>query len=119
MSEDLAGQVTSSAAEVYEEFFVPALFDQWAGRVADAARLGPGDRVLDVACGTGVLAREALGRVQPGGSVVGLDPNEGMLTVARRKEPRIEWRRGRAEDLPFGDAATTPSTGPCSARRAA
>jgi SAM-dependent methyltransferase len=97
------GQVTRGAAEVYEEFFVPALFREWAPRVADAARLAPGERVLDVACGTGVLARQAAKRVAPGGSVTGLDRNEGMLAVAGREAPGIEWRSGRAEALPFAD----------------
>jgi SAM-dependent methyltransferase len=98
------GQVTRDAAEVYEEFFVPALFAAWASRVVDAAAIEPGWRVLDVACGTGVLTREVAGRVGPRGAVVGLDLNEGMLAVATRKAPEIEWRRGRAEALPFDDA---------------
>jgi ubiquinone/menaquinone biosynthesis C-methylase UbiE len=97
------GQVSRSAADVYEEFFVPALFQEWAGRVADAAALEPGHKVLDVACGTGVLARSALDRVGPGGAVTGLDRNDGMLVVARRKSPGIDWRSGRAEALPFAD----------------
>ena len=97
------GQVTGSAAEVYERLFVPALFGPWARRLADAARLAPGDRVLDVACGTGVVAREAAGRVGPDGAVTGLDLNEGMLAVARRIAPAIEWRDGRAEELPLPD----------------
>jgi SAM-dependent methyltransferase len=97
------GQVTRSAADVYEEFFVPALFQEWSGRVCGAAGLKPGDRVLDVACGTGVAAREASNRVQPAGSVVGLDINDGMLAVARRRSPEIDWQEGAAESLPFGD----------------
>lgn len=97
------GQVTRSAAEVYEEFFIPALFAQWATRVAQAATIGAGHRVLDVACGTGVLARTAADLVKPGGSVVGLDLNAGMLIVAERTAPDIEWRQGRAEALPFDD----------------
>lgn len=105
MDDTSQGQVTRGAAEIYEEFFVPALFQEWAPRVADAARLTPGERVLDVACGTGVLAREAAWRVAPAGSVVGLDRNEGMLAVARREAPRIEWRLGMAEELPFTDGA--------------
>lgn len=95
--------VTRTPAEVYEEFFVPALFHDWAERVADVAGVTPGQRVLDVACGTGVLARAVARRVAPGGSVVGLDPNEDMLVVAQRKAPEIEWRQGRAEWLPFDD----------------
>jgi ubiquinone/menaquinone biosynthesis C-methylase UbiE len=96
------GQVTRSAADVYEEFFVPALFAAWPAPVAQAAGIARGQDVLDVACGTGVLAREAARRVQPGGKVIGLDRNEGMLAVARRKAPEIEWRQGQAEALPFG-----------------
>jgi ubiquinone/menaquinone biosynthesis C-methylase UbiE len=96
-------RVTRSPAEVYDEFFVPALFQQWGNVVADAAGVGLGQRVLDVACGTGVLACAAAERVGNRGTVVGLDPNEEMLTVARRKNSSIEWRDGRAESLPFPD----------------
>ena len=55
-------QALIETATAYEALFVPALFRQWAPIVADAANIGPGDRVLDVACGTGVLAREAVAR---------------------------------------------------------
>jgi SAM-dependent methyltransferase len=99
------GQVSRSAAEVYEEFFVPALFLRWTGLMAQAAQLAPGRAVLDVACGTGVLAREVAKRVAPGGSVTGLDRNEGMLAVARRVAPAIRWQQGLAESLPFPSAA--------------
>jgi len=105
MDGTVEGQVTRSAAEVYEEFFVPALFLEWAGRVADAAQLAPGQKVLDVACGTGALTCEVAPRLEPGGSAAGLDRNEGMLAVARRKAPAVEWRLGRAERLPFPDHA--------------
>jgi len=64
-----------------------------------------GDRVLDVACGTGIVARTAAERVRPGGTVVGLDLNEAMLTVARRTRPDLDWRQGDAADLPFADGA--------------
>ncbi|HVR66787.1 MAG TPA: methyltransferase domain-containing protein, partial [Verrucomicrobiae bacterium] len=99
------GQVTRSAADIYEEFFVPALFEEWAPRLCKAAALSHGNNVLDVACGTGVLAREAARCVQSGGKVTGLDRNEVMLTVARRVAPGIEWRQGRAENLPFPDGS--------------
>jgi ubiquinone/menaquinone biosynthesis C-methylase UbiE len=101
MSESERGQVTRSTAEVYEDFFVPALFQEWASRVADAALISSGQRILDVACGTGVLAHKAADRVGASGSVVGLDLNEGMLAVAKRKAPEIEWWQGHAEALPF------------------
>jgi ubiquinone/menaquinone biosynthesis C-methylase UbiE len=105
MNDALTGQVSRSAADVYEEFFVPALFQQWADRMAEAARLLPGQTVLDVACGTGVLARTAAARVAPGGAVTGLDRNDGMLAVARRRMPAVDWRLARAESLPFADAS--------------
>lgn len=94
-------QARRSPAEVYEEFFVPALLQDWARRVAEAAGIQAGQHVLDVACGTGILARTIAERVGPNGAVVGIDPSEGMLTVARRKAPALEWRDGRAEALPF------------------
>jgi len=101
MEQFAKGQVVRSAAEVYEEFFVPALFGQWADPIVDAAGVKPGDMILDVACGTGVVAREAAKRLGKSGRVFGLDCNDGMLAVARRIAPNIDWRLGRAEDLPF------------------
>lgn len=92
-------------AEVYDELFVPALFEQWGPRIAEAAAIKPGQDVLDVGCGTGVLARAAAERMGPKGRVVGLDPNEQMLAVARRKPTAVTWQLGRAEALPFGDAS--------------
>ncbi|MGB5349485.1 MAG: methyltransferase domain-containing protein [Polyangiales bacterium] len=96
-----AGQVSASAAEVYDEFFLPALFAAWAPRVVAAAALQPGQRVVDVACGTGVLAMEAALATSPGGHIVGVDLNPGMLAVARRKAPKIDWLEAPAEALPF------------------
>ncbi len=103
MAEPERWQVSTDAAEVYESCFVPAIFGAWASPVADAAEIRRGNKVLDVGCGTGVLAREALRRVGEEGQVVGLDLNEGMLAVAARTEPRIEWQRGDAASLPFED----------------
>ncbi len=97
------GQVNKSAAEVYEEFFLPALFQEWAQRTANAAQIQDGDNVLDVACGTGVLARFTKEKVGEKGLVTGVDINEGMLAVAERKSPNIEWRKASAENLPFED----------------
>ena len=91
------------AARAYEALFVPALLGQFASKVADVARVVVGERVLDVACGTGVLARETLKRVGAKGSVTGIDADPGMLAVAQQIEPGVEWRQGKAESLPFSD----------------
>src|ERR1700754_3881685 len=95
-----AGQVSTAAAEVYEQFFVPALFGQFAEPMLDAVAAGDGDRLLDVGAGTGVVGRAALKRVGTRGSVVAVDPNEGMLTVDERLAPAMDIRRGVAEQLP-------------------
>ena len=99
-----AGQVTRTAAEVYDELLPRALFNEWAPRVTELAGLKPGMRVLDVACGTGVLSLVAAELVMPDGSVVGLDLNPGMLDVAMRKAPHIDWHEAPAEAIPFDDA---------------
>jgi SAM-dependent methyltransferase len=98
------GQVATRAAEVYDEFFVPALFAQWTEVVLDAAGVGAGHRVLDVGCGTGALARAAARRVGAAGEVVGVDPNPGMLAVAERGVEPVRWDSGVAEALPFPDS---------------
>lgn len=105
MNESDRGQVAASAAEVYEKFFIPALFGQWPSIVLDEADVDQGHRVLDVACGTGVLARQALARVGATGRVAGLDPNPGMLAVARSQAPEIEWAQSVAEEIPFDSDA--------------
>lgn len=93
--------LSRDSAEAYEELFVPALFEPWAQLVVGAAGIRAGDRVLDVACGTGIVARIAADRVGATGSVVGVDRNPAMLAVAERLRPDIEWRQGDASGLPF------------------
>jgi SAM-dependent methyltransferase len=100
-----SSQPERDPAEVYDELFVPALFEQWGPRTAEAAAIELGQYVLDVGCGTGALACAAAERVGPKGRVVGLDPNEQMLAVARRKPTGVTWELGRAESLPFDDAS--------------
>jgi len=93
-------------AAAYQEVLVPALMEEWAPRVAAAAGIGPGDRVLDVACGTGVLTRAAAARAAPGGDVTGLDLDTGMLAVAARvSPPELRWQQGSATALPFADGS--------------
>ncbi|MET0419815.1 MAG: methyltransferase domain-containing protein, partial [Actinoplanes sp.] len=94
--------LSAEAAEFYESAFVPALFDAWAHKLVGLARVRAGESVLDVACGTGAVARVA---ADAGGLVTGLDVNEAMLAVARRSRPLLRWERGAAEALPFEDRA--------------
>jgi ubiquinone/menaquinone biosynthesis C-methylase UbiE len=105
-----SGQVSTTAAEVYEEFFVPALFAQWAAPMLCAVDARLGERLIDIGTGTGVLARAALRRVGPTGSVIAVDPNEGMLAVAARLAPELDVRRGVAERLPVADDETARTT---------
>jgi ubiquinone/menaquinone biosynthesis C-methylase UbiE len=98
-----AGQVSKSAAEIYDEFFVPALFGRWAEPLCDAAQIGRGHDVIDIACGTGATTRAAETRIGPKGRIVGLDRNQGMLCVAQSRATEIEWSEGVAEALPFAD----------------
>ena len=96
-------QISADQAEIYESAFVPAIFAQWCAPLLDAAAVEPDQAVLDVACGTGILARTAADRVGPTGKVIGIDLSEGMLTVARRLAPDIDWRPGDAARLPLPD----------------
>jgi len=92
-------------AQTYESYMVPVLFRPAAEQLLARARPRPGERVLDVGCGTGVVAREAAAILGSTGRVAGLDASPHMLEVARAAgtaEARaVEWREGRAEALPF------------------
>lgn len=96
--------LSARAAEFYESTFVPALFWEWARRLVAFANPVAGQRVLDVACGTGVVAREIAHRV-PDAEITGLDLNPAMLEVARRLDPQISWLEGDALALPFADGS--------------
>jgi SAM-dependent methyltransferase len=96
-------QLAARAPEVYAEHLVPAIFAPWAPVLLDAARVGPGDVVLDVACGTGVVAAAAAERVGSAGRVTGVDVNPGMLAVAAALTERVRWVQADAARLPFPD----------------
>jgi ubiquinone/menaquinone biosynthesis C-methylase UbiE len=98
-------QVAGSAAEVYERELVPAVFRVWAPMLVELAQPRPGERVIDVACGTGIVARLAAQRVGPTGAVVGVDLNPGMLGVARSiaAAGSLHWQEASADKLPFSD----------------
>ncbi len=97
----------SNPAESYESYMVPALFAPWASRMVESASPQARERVLDLACGTGIVARSVASRLGSEATVIGLDLNPNMLAVARASAEReglaIEWREGRAEQLPFPD----------------
>jgi len=97
-----------SAPENYQKLFVPVISAPLAVDLLQIAALKPGERVLDVACGTGHVTRLARERVGPRGSVVGLDPNPGMLAAARAATPptqSIDWHQASAEKMPLSDGA--------------
>jgi ubiquinone/menaquinone biosynthesis C-methylase UbiE len=97
---------SDSAAELYESFFVPAIATPVSAELLRVADLRPGERVLDLACGTGVITRAAAERVGPTGSVTGLDLAPDMLTVATRTPAGgapITWHQGDAASLPLPD----------------
>jgi ubiquinone/menaquinone biosynthesis C-methylase UbiE len=102
-------QLRGDAAERYERWAVTFVAAPWVPGLLDIAELRRGERVLDIATGTGVVARLAARRVVPGGTVTGVDLNEGMLEVARRLPLppglTIDWRQGSALALPFPDGA--------------
>ena len=84
MSQPTYGEgYAQNAAENYERYFVPAIGAPVAADLVEAAAIRPGERVLDVACGTGIVTRLAQERVGSEGTVAGLDPNPGMPAAAR------------------------------------
>ena len=101
-------QYGDNAAENYERYFVPTIGMPFATALLDAARLRRGERVLDVACGSGVVTRLAAELVGTKGAVAGLDINPAMLGVARSVRSSgaaIEWYEASAESLPLTDGA--------------
>jgi len=109
MSQPSGWQLSGSASEAYERYIVQAFMQGWTRGLLDVATLAAGKRVLDVACGTGVVARQAASRVGKQGHVVGVDLNAGMLAMARMlsqpSEASIEWKEGNVTALPLPDAS--------------
>jgi ubiquinone/menaquinone biosynthesis C-methylase UbiE len=102
-------QVSGNAAELYERYAVKYFIGPWAPGLVAAAALQPGQRVLDVACGTGVVAHLAASKVRPTGHVTGLDINAGMLAVARSLAlpigTSVTWVEGSAVAMDLPDAS--------------
>lgn len=111
MDENAMGEEWSLAGagpETYEKFQVPAVFEPLARLLLDRVGLEVGAHVLDVACGTGVVARNAAVIVGESGKVIGVDFNQSMLDVAATMIPpgvsNIEWRQADASNLAIADA---------------
>ena len=105
MGDNKTGQVSEDAAKVYDEIWVPSLFEKWAPVITDAAKIQEWHTVLDVACGTGLVAITVNDRIGSEGSVTGVDINEGMLEVAKSKSSKIKWDISPAESLPYEDSS--------------
>ena len=110
MTQSSGWQLSGSASEAYERYIVQAFMQGWTHALLEMANLAAGARVLDVACGTGVVARLVAARVGQKGRVVGVDLNTGMLATARmlpQSPPgvSVEWREGNVTALPFPEAA--------------
>src|SRR5262245_9736994 len=99
----------ANPAEGYESYMVPTLFGPCARILIEAADPKPRERVLDVGCGTGIVAREVASRAGTTAKVTAIDLSANMLGVAKASADRdgltIEWREGNAEQLPFHDDA--------------
>jgi demethylmenaquinone methyltransferase / 2-methoxy-6-polyprenyl-1,4-benzoquinol methylase len=83
---------------------------RWRARAVRCAGLAPGDRAIDLCCGTGDLAIALLDAVSTRGRVVGLDFSERMIEAARAKSSQVEWVQGDALDLPFADGEFDAAT---------
>jgi ubiquinone/menaquinone biosynthesis C-methylase UbiE len=105
MSANEQWQLSAIAAELYQRIPARYILGPWAPLLVERAAVAPGERVLDVACGTGVVTRAAAERAGSGGHVAGIDLNPGMIAVARSLPPAagaaIEWHEASALALPF------------------
>ena len=109
MNADPQWQFIGNVPENYERYLVPSIFAPWAHDLIEASTPRPGERVLDIACGTGIVARTAARIFGGKASVVGLDLSAPMLAVAqstaKAEGVSAEWREGSAVNLPLADAA--------------
>ena len=99
LNESLSG----SPAEMYERYLVSGIFGPWSVDLLQRMNPQPREHLLDVACGTGIVSRQAAPMVAPSGRIVGVDMNAAMLDQARSLDEFIEWREGDATGMPFSD----------------
>jgi demethylmenaquinone methyltransferase / 2-methoxy-6-polyprenyl-1,4-benzoquinol methylase len=113
LPEDQVRAMFDRIARVYDPInsvMTAGLHQRWRERAADLAAVRPGDRVLDVATGTGDLAVAMAERVAPGGEVVGCDFSDAMLELARQKAPELQFEWANALELPYDDDSFAAAT---------
>lgn len=104
MSETIfAPTITDDMIKMHEDYFVPAIYAQWAHHVTELSEIELGQSILDVACRTGTLSRMVKLETGFKGRVIGLDKDEKMLSKANQLSQGIEWQTGSAAKLPFED----------------
>lgn len=103
------GNVAGSLGANYDQYLVPTIFGPWAIDLVALAAPQAGERILDAACGTGVVAREAARVVGATGTVTGLDLNPGMLNIGRAHDPSglVSWHEGSVQAMPFAEGTFT------------
>jgi SAM-dependent methyltransferase len=109
MSTHSEWEFSGSVPDNYERYLVPSIFGPWASDLVDVAAPQRGESVVDIACGTGIVARTAAQRVGSSGRVVGVDLSVPMLQASRAAAAAqgvsVEWQEGSAVKLPLTDAA--------------
>ena len=110
MNQHIGWQLSGGAAEAYERYIAQVILAERTRELVEVAAVRENDRVLDVACGTGVVVRHVARYVGAGGHVVGLDINAGMLEMAgallhQPAGASVAWREGNVGALPFPPAA--------------
>ena len=102
-------QLSGNAAEQYERIPARYILGPWASDIVEAAKIQGDEKVLDLACGTGLVTRAAATKLGPAGHITGLDLNEGMLEVAKAiRNPGVgglNWMRGSALEMDLPDAS--------------
>ncbi|HCY85550.1 MAG TPA: hypothetical protein DHV36_10485 [Desulfobacteraceae bacterium] len=109
MSATHGWQLNEDGPEIYEQYIVPAFSGAWAEDMVARADLQEGNRILDMACGTGIVTRKAWDATGGRVNITGMDVNEIVLEKAREicaaNNIPADFKRGSAEALPFGDGS--------------